>query len=55
MICFNYIVKLMVDYHHFVIKRDHPLSGWMGRIWDETNHNPDRIVMRDRRSYGVEI
>jgi len=28
---------------------------WQGRMWTTTNHNLDRIVTRDGRTYGVEI
>jgi hypothetical protein len=28
---------------------------WVGKTWETTNHNLDRIVTRDGRAYGVEI
>ena len=30
-------------------------TAWQGREWTETNHNLDRIVVKDGVAYGVEI
>ncbi len=40
--------------HGFMIKGK-DVNSWNGATWTETNHNLDRIVVRDGIAYGIEI
>lgn len=40
--------------HGFMIK-DKDVSSWNGATWTKSNHNLDRIVVRDGIAYGIEI
>ena len=31
------------------------INTWQGKVWTNTNHNLDRVITRDQRSYGVEV
>lgn len=40
--------------HGFMIK-DKDVKSWSGATWTKSNHNLDRIVLRDGVAYGIEI
>lgn len=40
--------------HGFMIK-DKDAKSWEGTTWTKTNHNLDRVVVRDGIAYGIEI
>lgn len=39
----------------FMLTPDRDVKSWNGKTWTETNHNLDRICIRDGIAYGVEI
>lgn len=41
--------------HGFMLQPGRDLKSWAGRKWTETNHNLDRIAVRDGIAYGIEI
>lgn len=41
--------------HGFMLQQSRDVKTWSGRTWTETNHNLDRIAVRDGIAYGIEI
>lgn len=41
--------------HGFMLTPERDVKSWRGKTWTETNHNLDRICLRDGIAYGVEI
>lgn len=41
--------------HGFMPQAERDVRAWQGKVWTETNHNLDRICVRDGVAYGIEI
>lgn len=41
--------------HGFNLMPARDVKAWNGKVWTETNHNLDRICVRDGVAYGIEI
>jgi hypothetical protein len=41
--------------HGFMLTPNRDVKSWNGKAWTETNHNLDRIAIRDGIAYGIEI